>query len=315
MKIAKTKNLERSQWLKLRQQGIGGSDAAAILGISRYKSPIDVWVEKTVSQPIEADSSEYTYWGNLLESVVADEFQRQTGLKIRRCNYLLQNTEYPFMLANIDREIIGQKSGLECKTTSEYNKNKWQDDEIPAEYILQCQHYMAVTGYESWWIAVLIGGNKFIYKQIQRDDELIQMLIKAEQDFWQNYVVPKIMPPVDGSTACTNILGQLYAQSNGNTIDLDAEAKTLLEQRQLLKASQEALTEKINEIDNIIKSKLGDNEVGMVDKYLVKWTNTVSNKLDSKLLKSQYPDVYQSCLKSSASRRFTVSVKAVKEAK
>lgn len=313
MKIAKTKNLERSQWLKLRQQGIGGSDAAAILGMNRWKSPIDVWVEKTFPQPLADDSNDYIYWGNLLESVVADEFQRQTGLKIRRCNYLLQNADYPFMLANIDREIVGQKSGLECKTTSEYNKNKWQADEVPAEYILQCQHYMAVTGYPSWWIAVLIGGNKFVYKQIQRDDELIKLLIDAEQDFWQNYVVPKIMPPVDGSAASTNILTQLYAQSNGNTIDLDAEAKALLEQRQLLKASQEALAEKINEIDNIIKSKLGDNEVGTVDKYLVKWTNTTSHKLDSKLLKSQYPDVYQSCLKASTSRRFTVSVKAAKE--
>lgn len=314
MKIAKTKDMDRSEWLKLRQQGIGGSDAAAILGVSRYKSPIDVWVDKTVSQPIAEAGNDYIYWGNLLESVVADEFQRQTGLKIRRCNYLLQNAEYPFMLANIDREIVGQaeKAGLECKTTSEYNKNKWQADEIPAEYILQCQHYMAVTGYSSWWIAVLIGGNKFVYKQIQRDDELIHMLIEAEQDFWQNYVVPKIMPPADSSTACTNILGQLYGQSNGNTIDLDAEAKTLLEQRQLLKASQEALDEKINEIDNIIKSKLGDNEAGTVDKYLVKWTNTISHKLDSKLLKSQYPDIYQECLKESSSRRF--SVKEIKEA-
>lgn len=312
MKIAKTKNMDRSEWLKLRQQGIGGSDAAAILGMNRWKSPIDVWVEKTISQPIEDDSSEYAYWGQLLESVVASEFQKRTGLKVRKCNYLLQNTEYPFMLANIDREIIGQKSGLECKTTSEYNKDKWVDDEIPAEYILQCQHYMAVTGYESWWIAVLIGGNKFVYKEIHRDEELIKLLIDAEQDFWHDYVEPKIMPSADGSAACTKVLGELYPQSNGNVIDLDAEAKELLEQRKILKDNYDALEKEIDAIDNTIKSKLGENEIGQVANYLVKWTNTTSNRLDSKLVKSQYPDIYRECLKESSSRRFIV--KEIKEA-
>lgn len=312
MKIAKTKNMDRSEWLKLRQQGIGGSDAAAILGMNRWKSPIDVWVEKTISQSIEDDSNEYTYWGQLLESVVANEFQKRTGLKVRKCNYLLQSAEYPFMLANIDREIIGQKSGLECKTTSEYNKDKWVDDEIPAEYILQCQHYMAVTGYESWWIAVLIGGNKFVYKEIHRDEELIKLLIDAEQDFWHDYVEAKIMPPADGSAACTKVLGELYPQSNGNVIDLDAEAKELLEQRKILKDNYDALEKEIDAIDNTIKSKLGENEIGQVANYLVKWTNTTSNRLDSKLVKSQYPDIYQECLKESSSRRFTV--KEIKEA-
>src|SRR5690606_30783967 len=127
------------------------------------------------------------------------EFSLRTGLKVRRRNAILQHQQYEWMIANIDREVVGVREGLECKTTSAFNAGEWKNDEIPAPYIVQCQHYMAVTGYSAWWIAVLIGGNKFVYKRIERDDELIEQLIELEKDFWENHVMKNVPPEMDGS--------------------------------------------------------------------------------------------------------------------
>ncbi len=307
--LINTKNLDRLAWLKARQAGIGGSDVSAIMGLNRWKSPIDVWVDKTTSVQ-DGEPSEAAYWGTVLEDVVAGEFVRRTGLRVRRCNQLLQHSGYPYMIANIDREIIGrpngQRVGLECKTASEYRKGEWADDEIPAEYILQCQHYMAVTGYDAWWIAVLIGGNKFTHKLIERDEEIIQLLIEQEGIFWHQYVVPKIMPPADGSEACAAALAKRYPSSNGSEIALDAESGQLLERRAKLAKQAHWIDCQLGEIDNAIKAKLGEAEIGIAGDYLVKWSNVSSSRVDQKALKANYPDIYQACLKISESRRFTI---------
>lgn len=164
--LANTSEMSHEEWLAARRKGIGGSDAAAIAGLNKWKSPVAVYLEKIGQAPEENVSSEAAYWGTVLEDVVAQEFSKRTGLKVRRRNAILQHPEHSFMLANVDRLIVGEKAGLECKTASEYLKEEWKDDEVPAQYLIQCQHYMAVTGYDAWWIAVLIGGNKFIYKKL-----------------------------------------------------------------------------------------------------------------------------------------------------
>src|SRR5690606_12206216 len=107
-----------------------------------------------------------------LEDYVAKRFVEATGMKVRRINAILQHSEYPFMLANVDRLIVGKKEGLECKVTNSYAKKEWED-EIPIYYEIQCHHYMAVTGYKAWWIACLIGNERFVYKRIERDEEVI----------------------------------------------------------------------------------------------------------------------------------------------
>lgn len=303
--LVSTKDMDRLTWLGARQAGIGGSDVAAILGLSKWRSPIDVWVDKTTSVQ-ENDPSEAAYWGTVLEDVVAVEFQKRTGLRVRRRNSLLQHKAYPYMLANIDREIVGQDVGLECKTASEYRRDEWAEDEIPAEYILQCQHYMAVTGYKAWWIAVLIGGNKFVHKLIERDEELIKMLIEQEGIFWHRYVEPKVMPPADGSEACGKALSEMYPQSNGQAMALDAECKDMLERRAKLKERADLTKQQLEQIDNTIKAKLGETEIGEAGRYRVTWKTITSSKPDAKILKEQYPDVYKACLKTSESRRFTV---------
>lgn len=302
-----TPEKNRLEWLKLRQKGIGGSDAAAIFGMSRWKSPIDIWLSKTIEIEQEDEQSEAAYWGTVLEDVVAKEFTERTGLKVRRRNAMLQHDEYDFMIADIDREIVGQKVGLECKTASEYKKDEWKDDEIPVEYLIQCQHYMAVTGYEAWWIAVLVGGNKFIYKKIDRDEEFIEMLIKAEMDFWNNHVVPNVMPPVDGSEASADALKLMYpAAEKGTEIQLSAEENALLIERKNILKLMEHYEDRLKEIENTIKNTMGENEKATGLNFKVKWGNTSRTTVDSKRLKAELPDIYKKYTNTSTGRRFTV---------
>jgi putative phage-type endonuclease len=188
--------MTREEFLAGRKQGIGGSDAAKVLGISRWGGPFTVWNEKVIGVTT-VEESDAMHFGTILEEVVAREFSERTGLKVRRRNQMTFHKDFPFLLANIDREIVGQNAGLECKTASAYKIDEWKDDELPDEYFVQVQHYCFVMGWEGCWIACLVGGQRFIYKYIPRNDDFIEPMVNTEQDFWNNYVLPKIAPSLN----------------------------------------------------------------------------------------------------------------------
>ena len=154
--LVKTADLSRAVWLRYRTMGIGGSDVSVIAGINPYRSVYQLWLEKTgQTEPAERDN-EYTHFGTILEPVVRKEFTARTGLKVRQKHMILQSEEHPFMLANLDGVINldGKMCIFEAKTASAYKLDDWQSD-IPPEYMLQVQHYMAVTGAAKTYIAVL----------------------------------------------------------------------------------------------------------------------------------------------------------------
>ncbi|WP_035430911.1 YqaJ viral recombinase family nuclease [Bacillus sp. UNC322MFChir4.1] len=305
--LVHTLNMDRSAWLEARKQGIGGSDVAPIAGLSKYKSPVQVFLEKTQTIEQEHIQSDAAYFGTILEDVVAKEFTKRTDLKVQRRNAILQHPEYPWMLANVDRLIVGEKVGLECKTASEYLKKEWEGEEIPAAYLLQCQHYMAVTGYEAWWIAVLIGGNKFVYKKIDRDEELIQYLIDIEKDFWINHVEKNEPPMFDGSEASTELLKQLYPDSIADSfVSLGKDAELLIEARDQLDREIKVMQEQKAEYENKLKAMLGNNEVGGTEKYMITWKSYSSTRLDSKQLKTEKPEIFEKYARISKSRKFAV---------
>lgn len=306
--LAPTLEMSRQQWLEVRRKGIGGSDAAAIAGLNKWKSPVAVYMEKIGEVPLIEEENESMYWGNVLEEVVAQEFSKRTGLKIRRRNAILRHSEYPFMLANVDRLIVGKREGLECKTASEYMKSEWEGDDIPTAYLLQCQHYMAVTGYEAWWIAVLVGGNKFIYKRIERDDELIDYLIQIEKNFWENHVIPRVPPKFDGSDASTKLLKAMYPESEPDSeIELDQEVDTLIDAIEQIKQELKQLEEQKNEYENRIKAKLGEFERGVVNGRTVTWKTVNSTKLDTQRLRKENPEIFEKYAKKYSYRRFQIS--------
>ncbi|SCN41551.1 YqaJ viral recombinase family nuclease [Bacillus wiedmannii] len=305
--LVNTLNMDRAQWLQARTQGIGGSDVSAIAGLNKWKSVVQVFFEKTQAIEKEDIQSESAYFGNVLEEVVAKEFSKRTDLKVQRRNALLQHPEYPWMLANVDRLIVGEKIGLECKTSSEYLKKEWEDEEVPAAYLLQCQHYMAVTGYEAWWIAVLIGGNKFVHKKIERDEELIQYLIDIEKDFWINNVEKNEPPMFDGSDASTELLKHLYPESIADSfVSLGKQEELLIEARDQVDREIKVLQEQKVEYENKIKAKLGTSETGGTENYKVFWKSYTTNRFDSKRFKADHPDLYEQYVKESKSRKFTV---------
>lgn len=305
--LLQTIDLPREEWLKARKTGIGGSDAAAIAGINPWKSPISVYLEKIGEAP-EVEENERMYWGKVLEDVVAKEFSKQTGFKVQRRNAILQHPEHQFMIANLDRVFIkdGKVSGiLECKTTNEYSKDQWEDDKIPNHYYLQVQHYLEVTGFDEAYIAVLIGGNKFIYKKIQRDQDIINYLIKIESDFWK-MVQDKTPPAMDGSADADNILSYLYPESEPEKeIRLDS-MEDKLEELDRLKADIAELDRQKKEIEQTIKNEMEDAEVAIVGERKITWRTVISNRIDSKKLKKERPEVYEEFVKESVSRRFTI---------
>jgi len=165
------------EWLEGRLKGIGGSDAGAILGLNEYKSAYTLWCEKTgrISNNIDNEAMRL---GRDLEDYVAKRFEEATGKKVRRSGFSYQSKEYPFMLANVDRLIVGEDAGLECKTANMLTKTKYDKGDIPANYYAQCMHYMAVTGLSKWYIAILVMNKGFYFFEVLRDDEEINTLIR-----------------------------------------------------------------------------------------------------------------------------------------
>lgn len=300
---------DREMWLKVRKSGIGGSDAAVIVGLNKWKSPYQLWLEKTgQAEPEDLSENEYVYWGSVLEEVVAKEFTTRTGKKVQRCG-TLQDDEYSFILANVDRMIVGEPAGLECKTANGFAAKEWEDDNVPDAYYLQCQHYMMVTGCQRWYIAVLIGGNHFVWKTIERNESDVEALRAAEIDFWTNYVQGGEMPPVDGSDGCNRALAERF--HGGSTAeaeftkDNEADFDSLMAMTEQIK-DLEARTEAIK---NSLKLAMGDCEVGYIGERKLTWKTTAGRvSIDSKRLKAELPDVYKKYSRQGKSyRTFKIS--------
>jgi putative phage-type endonuclease len=306
-KLVSTANMSQEKWLEWRRMGIGGSDASIICGINKYKSGIELWMEKlglSEAQP----AGEAAYWGTIMEPLIRDEFTKQTGLEVRLEKFMLQNEKYPFMLANVDGIIECPEYGaciFEAKTANVFKTTEW-DDRIPDEYLLQIQHYMAVTGYKATYIAVLIGGNQFKWELVLRDEEIIKMLIKLEQDFWQ-HVTNNTPPPLDGSDASTQLLNSSFPEGmKGSSKQLPPEALELIEK---FETNQEAEKEAAANKDmaaNQLKCLLGNYETGYIENRIVAWRTVNTERFDSKQLNADNPEIYSKYTVPSRFRRFSV---------
>lgn len=302
MEHISTKDMSREEWLEARKTGIGGSDAGTILGVNKWKSKTQLFFEKTNPDLKQQINNEFIYWGNVLEDVVAKEFEVRTGKKVRKNNKMLRHPEHEFMLANLDRVVVGEKAFLECKTTSQFNLDQWKDDEIPASYICQVQHYMAVTGYEKAYIAVLCGGNQFIWKEIPRDDELIEIIINAEKDFWYNNVLAGEIPEIDGSDATKDFLNKMYKDIDDTEIHLSEDTNQILDALEKIKEEEKSLKELKTKYENQLKDKLGNNLAGSTSEYYITWKPQVRRTLDSKKVREIYGDQLDPYYKESETR-------------
>lgn len=299
--------INHMEWLRLRKTGIGGSDAGAICGVNPYSSAMKVFKDK-VSEEVGEENKEAIRIGHDLEDYVAKRFTEASGLKVRKSNYMYRSVEYPFMIADIDRLVVGEDAGLECKTASAYNADKWKDGDIPLHYIMQCYHYMLVTGKRTWYIAAVILGKEFTYRKLEWDDELINRLVSAEKDFWHNHVMKGIIPLPDGSKACDEVIRQYFhTAKQASSVRLVGFDEKLKRREEILDYISE-LQEEQKQIEQEVKLYMGDNEFANSEKFRVSWKNIDSIKLDVKRIKSEKPELYADYGKVSHSRRFEVRV-------
>lgn len=305
--LVSTKDMSYEEWLDWRKKGIGGSDASIVCGINRYKSPVELWMEKTNQLPYQ-EAGEAAYWGTQLEGLVKTEFTKRTGIEVMPVHQLLQSESHPFMFANLDGECIHPTCGkcvFEAKTASAYKFGEWEDA-IPDAYALQIQHYMAVTGYQGTYIAVLIGGNTFRWKFIARDEELIAMLVQLEADFWQ-HVQSMVPPPLDGSEASAKFLYERFPHSAPNSkLILPEAASILIEQYETASEMIRQHSEQKQEAENKLKEMLGEHEVGTVGNRIIRWKSMSQERLDSKTFKAEHPKLYKKYANPISYRRFSI---------
>lgn len=305
--IVSTESMNRDEWLKWRNKGIGGSDASIICGLNKYKSPVELWMEKT-GQTEPKYAGEAAYWGTIMEPLIREEFTKRTGLEVGIEKSILQHPYHPFIIANVDGIVIDPDYGgciFEAKTSSVFRIEEWQNA-IPDEYQLQVQHYMAVTGFSAAYVAVLIGGNQFKWQLVQRDEELINMLIKLEYHFWK-CVETNTPPLIDGSKASADFLNRFYPKgSHESSTHLPLEATEYITQYENFKQQEEEAAYKKEEAINKLKSLLGDNEYGYIENRKVCWTNVASERLDSKTFKAEHPELYSKYLSKSSYRKFQI---------
>ena len=308
--VVNTENLSYEEWLEYRKTGSGGSDASVVCGINKYKSPVELWMEKTGQLPYQ-EAGEAAYWGTQLEPMVRTEFTKRTGIEVQQVKQLLQSEEYPFMQANLDGICEHPDFGtciFEAKTASAYKAGEWENS-IPAEYMLQIQHYMAVTGYKGTYIAVLIGGNTFKWKFIERDDEMIAMLISLETDFWE-HIKSNTPPPLDGSDASAKFLSGRFPESvSGTSIILPESADTIIKEYDAACEQLSEITERKQKAENLLKDMLGDNEIGTSGNRVISWKSISQERLDTKALKANHPELFKEYANRISFRKF--SVKAV----
>jgi len=306
--LTSTIDLSYAEWLEYRRSGIGGSDASVVCGINQYKSAVELWMEKT-GMLQNQEAGEAAYWGTQLEPLVRNKFTKRTGLEVTPVNQILQSNEHSFMLANLDGTVESPTHGkciFEAKTTGAFRSGAWDNGNIPDEYMLQVQHYMAVTGYAGAYIAVLIGGNNFKWLFIERDDELISFIIQLESDFW-GCVRLNTPPSLDGSDASAKFLSQRFPDSIPlSKIELPPTALSLIKKYDIASSKVEEYSTQKQEAENRLKEMLGENEAGVIGDRVITWKSFTQERLDTKTLKVEHPTLFNKYANKVSGRRFTI---------
>ena len=315
LKLVRTDELSREDWLAVRRTGIGGSDAAAAVGLNPYLSPLELWLDKTgradsLPGPDPDDTSSPTYWGTLLEPIVAASYTKQTGNRVRRVNAVLRHPTIPFMLANLDREIVGVPDVqiLECKTAGEFGARLWREG-VPEYVQIQVQHQLAVTGKSAAHVAVLLCGQALEVHRIERDDALIERLVELEVRFWR-FVESDTPPPADGSESADRALRHLYP-GNGETIDFsdDQRLSAMFADLVAVRAEIETRQQLEAQFRQAIQEAMGDATRALFETGSVSFKRSKdSSSIDLERLLADHPSLEQQyAISKPGSRRFLIS--------
>lgn len=318
LRLVGTKELPRDDWLAVRKQGVGSSDAAAAVGLNPYKSQLELWLEKTgrdgsmpKADPLDEESP--AYWGNILEPIVAAHYTKRTGHRVRRINAVLQHPDptLAWMLANIDREVTGASDVqiLECKTAGINGARLWKEG-VPEYVQLQVHHQLAVTGKQAADVAVLLGGQHLEIHRIERDETLIRRLIELERQFW-HYVETDTPPPADGSESAEKSLRCLYPKDHGQMLDFTQD-RNLSACFADLQAVRQSITEQEKleaQLKQRLQQAIGEASGAHFETGCVTWKRSKDSvAADITRLLADHPDLQQRYATTKAgSRRFLIA--------
>ena len=302
-KIADTKNMTHEEWLNLRKSSIGGSDAGALVGMNQYSSALTVYADKKGLSK-DKETSEAMRLGTDLEAYVAERFAEKEGKKVRNDFFMYADDEYDFITANIDRRVVGENAGLECKTMGSFSGYNLEDGEIPSHYFCQCQHYMMVMKFDYMYLAILVLQRGLYVIKIERDDEFIKQLRDAEIRFWTHNILKSISPAPDGSDAAIDTLKEMYPDAIPNTEIAIPGLDHLVKDYKAYAELEKEYKEKKAKAQSLICARLGDNEVGVGNDYGCSWKKQSKSTVPAAKLKAKYPRIYAELVETSEYRVF-----------
>jgi putative phage-type endonuclease len=265
----------REQWLELRRTGIGASEAAAILGACNplYGSPLSVYVSKVEGDDSADEPSEASGWGLRLEPILAEHYALITGRQlIHSGQYTIhRDEEYDFLLATLDREIVSDPTGrftgpgvLEIKTANQRYEHEWEDGEAPLQYLIQLMHQLRVTGYSWGSICVLLGGQRFLWCDLARDEDFIEKMVDREIDFWRHVQAEIPPPPLTGGDSEAAALTRLYPKDSGKTVDLPGEFIAVDDEIVALKEDRKKKQSRLDFLEALIVHRIGAATFGLI---------------------------------------------------
>ncbi len=279
--VIEKSSLTEAKWLERRRTGIGGSDAPVIMGMSKWGSPIEIWDQKVngVEIPITKNKNQIL-WGHRLEPVIMEHFCEFANKKVAQAGQFAQHNDYPWLLGTNDGRLEDD-SILEIKTCHQYAADDWGEsgsDKVPQYYSVQCHHYMAVFDAPRAYVAVLIGGSDFRWFRIERDKALEEDLITAEKGWWDQYVIGKVPPPLDGSDSANNFLKRTYPDDNGKLIVAEGEIADHVSGLRACYSNAKQQKADLEELKNIFKDAIGNNHGLETEEGKITWGRTKDGK-------------------------------------
>ena len=301
-KIADTKKMTHEEWVQLRKSSIGGSDAAICVNMNPYSGLLTLYADK-MGMSKEKDTSEAMRLGTDLEQYVAERFMEKTGKKVRNDFGMYADDDYDFLTANIDRKVVGENAGLECKVMGSFHGYNFENGDVPSHYFCQCQHYMMVMGFDMVYLAILVLQRGLYVIEIKRDDSFIKSLREAETGFWTQYIMTDTMPAPDGESDLET-LKQIYPHPIKDSEIEISGLDQMIKEYKAIKDLADEYKERSESMKGRICKLLGNNEVGIGQDYGCSWKEQSKSDIDKARFKADYPDLYAKYQKVSKYRVF-----------
>ena len=283
-------------WLEQRTKGVGGSDVAAIMGLSPWRTPLQVWLEKTGREtPQDISEKPYVAFGNTMEPVIGRWYAEQfPTFTVRRVNAICQSISRPWAQASLDYEVNdGRRWGvLEIKTAR--TAQDWQDG-VPDYYLTQVTHYMSVTGRPFADVAVFFRDTcEYKVFRVERDPEDVAAVDQAVDTYWHDYVEADVMPAITGTDGEMKSLTGWHGLPDGEVrFTLDPEANQAISDYQDAAAREKQAKADKTEAATKLAAQIGKGKGLETDVARVTWVRSEVTKLDTKRLQAEHPEIWQ----------------------